>query len=74
MKEYKVDTGSNVSWHNTLEDAIDVYNEWIQFYNKNMNIYGTKTITLSIDNEIVYLTELESPINTTLEYKTKVII
>ena len=58
MKEYKVDTGNQVSWHNTLDRAIEKYNDWIDFYYDNFKAYGDRIITLSIDNKIVYSCEI----------------
>jgi len=58
-KPYMVDTG-NVTVHcATLEQAIDDYNAWIDFYVKHWGSYGAeRTITLSKDNTVIYSTEL----------------
>lgn len=59
-RKYNVDTGNNSSWHYTLDEAIKNYNKWVDFYYDNFMIYGERTITLSKDYKVIYLTDLSN--------------
>jgi ABC-type thiamine transport system substrate-binding protein len=60
MKELKyiVDTGNQVSWHETLDKAITVYNSWVDFYYNNFKKFGDHEITLSEMNDVIYCTSI----------------
>ena len=53
-KEYHVDTGNCSCFCLTLAHAIDEYNMWIDFYEKNFGKYGNRTITLSHKGIVIY--------------------
>jgi len=54
-KQYYVNTGNCSSFFETLDQAIDNYNMWIDFYVSNWGKYGTeRTITLSHKNKTIY--------------------